>query len=100
MTLGQCWQRRKLRQRQSCYWASLPSARAAVGRGQSRAPLLALVAPFQPLAKAEQPEGWEAAGSSVKTGLSGLYPVYAQAYREAARSWASSRDNCNPPYGW
>ena len=44
--------------------------------------------------------GWEAAGSSVKTGLSGLYPVYAQAYREAARSWASSRDNCNPPYGW
>ena len=34
--------------------------------------------------KADKPEGWEAAGSSVKTGLSGLYPVYAQAYREAA----------------
>ena len=35
--------------------------------------------------KADKPEGWEAAGSSVKTGLTGLYPVYAQAYREAAK---------------
>ncbi|MBT1509443.1 hypothetical protein KIP88_02915 [Bradyrhizobium sp. SRL28] len=35
--------------------------------------------------KVDQPEGWEAAGASVKTGLSGLYPVYAQAYREAAK---------------
>jgi hypothetical protein len=35
--------------------------------------------------KVDQPPGWEAAGSSVKTGLSGLYPVYAQAYREAAK---------------
>ncbi|WP_155255198.1 DUF7178 family protein [Bradyrhizobium elkanii] len=35
--------------------------------------------------KADKPEGWEAAGSSVKTGLSGLYPVYAEAYREAAK---------------
>ena len=91
LTLGQCWQRRKLRQRQSCYWASLPSARAAVGRGQSRAPLLALVAPFQ--------AGRRQAHRS-STGLSGLYPVYAQAYRAAARSYAFSRDNCNPPYAW
>jgi hypothetical protein len=34
--------------------------------------------------KVDQPVGWEAAGASIKTGLSGLYPVYAQAYREAA----------------
>jgi HK97 family phage prohead protease/HK97 family phage major capsid protein len=37
------------------------------------------------LSRAEQPEGYEAATSSTKTGLSGLYPVYAQAYREAAK---------------
>lgn len=35
--------------------------------------------------KADKPEGWEAAGSSIKTGSSGLYPVYADAYREAAK---------------
>jgi len=35
--------------------------------------------------QADKPEGWEAAGASIKTGLSGLYPVYAQAYREAAK---------------
>ncbi|MCA1452143.1 hypothetical protein I6F35_02800 [Bradyrhizobium sp. BRP22] len=35
--------------------------------------------------KADKPDGWEAAGASVKTGLSGLYPVYAEAYREAAK---------------
>jgi hypothetical protein len=35
--------------------------------------------------KKNQPPGWDAAGSSVKTGLSGLYPVYATAYHEAAK---------------
>lgn len=35
--------------------------------------------------KKEKPEGWEAASSSIKTGLSGTYAVYAQAYREAAK---------------
>jgi HK97 family phage prohead protease/HK97 family phage major capsid protein len=37
------------------------------------------------LSKEEQPPGYEAATSSTKSGLSGLYPVYAQAYREAAK---------------
>ena len=35
--------------------------------------------------KKNQPVGWDAAGSSIKTGLSGLYPVYATAYHEAAK---------------
>lgn len=35
--------------------------------------------------QAAKPKGWEAAANSIKTGLSGTYAVYAQAYREAAR---------------
>lgn len=35
--------------------------------------------------KKDQPPGWDAAGSSTKTGLSGTYAVYATAYREAAK---------------
>ena len=52
----------------------LPSSSVAVAHNFGNTPM-----------KVDQPEGWEAAGSSVKTGLSGLYPVYAQAYREAAK---------------
>jgi hypothetical protein len=37
-----------------------------------------------PLQK-DKPEGWEAIGKSKKTGLSGSYPVYADAYRKAAK---------------
>ena len=34
--------------------------------------------------RANKPEGWEATSNSIKTGLSGTYSVYADAYREAA----------------
>ena len=35
--------------------------------------------------KKNKPEGWEGTSSSTKTGLSGTYAIYAEAYREAAK---------------
>jgi hypothetical protein len=44
--------------------------------------------------------GFEGASTSIKTGLHGTYPLYAEAYRQAAKEWASSLGNCNRRSGW